>query len=292
VYNAANDLRIKIINGLEPSWLGEVMSTDPINKAGFLQDPDTGSLLGMGTSNSAGEKVDLLNPMEDVENVDETMDSALEAGSNSSSEAILPDATRLKKLALSGELYRKNQARLDDFAVQEQVLNIVRNSMVGNESSEIVDLLLKEIGHNDFLDILADKVRPRPIPTRRDSPSRTATPPMPSEILLAVTYVIINIAAGPPRYRDLLFSHRTLLKDLQCLYEYPNSQIRVNCVWVALNLTFADNHSDQPGCRERALKLKALGYVDRLRALEKDPDLNVRERNKTALDQFRSLIDV
>ena len=156
--------------------------------------------------------------------------------------------------------------------------------MCGNGAAEIVDFFLAEIGHHEFLSILADKMRPRPNPTRRDTASNPPPPPMPAEILVAVTYVLVNLAAGPPKQRDLLFTHRELLKNLMWLFEHPN------CVWVVINLTYEDDQSDRSASHDRAVKLKSLGVIDRLHSVEEDSDLDVRERTKTALHQIRKYI--
>jgi armadillo repeat-containing protein 8 len=272
------------------------MAIDPTSKGSIATDFKIASLIGMGTSNSAGEKVDLLNPMDDAR-AEESSDDAL---GESGYDAFLPDPTRRKKLAMSGEIDQTRQARQDDIAVQEQVLGLISNIICGTGASEIVDVLLNEIGRDELLSILADKLRPRPGPTRRDtataqtSSTSTSTfqPPMPAEILMSVTYVLVNLAAGPPKHRDLLFSHRDLLKNLMFLFDHPNRIVRVNCVWVVINLTYEDDQSDRQASYERASKLKALGVVERLRNVEDDTDLDVRERTKTALHQIRKYMNI
>lgn len=271
------------MTGLGAPWLAEIMSMDPTRKRSLAAD----FKMGMGTSNSAGEKVDLLNPMEDASRAE---DNTL-AG-DSGFDALLADPNRRKKLAMSGEIDQSRQARQDDIAVQEQALDLVRNIMCGNGAAEIVDFFLAEIGHHEFLSILAEKMRPRPNPTRRDTAANPPPPPIPAEILVAVTYVLVNLAAGPPKQRDLLFTHRELLKNLMWLFEHPNRVVRVNCVWVVINLTYEDDQSDRQASYERAVKLKSLGVLDRLRSVEEDSDLDVRERTKTALHQIRKYMNV
>ncbi|KAI7976083.1 hypothetical protein EIK77_008101 [Talaromyces pinophilus] len=285
-YNSTNDIKNRIVTGLGAPWLAEIMSMDPTSKRSLVAD----FKMGMGTSNSAGEKVDLLNPMEDASRAEESRDNTL-AG-DSGFDALLADPNRRKKLAMSGEIDQSRQARQDDIAVQEQALDLVRNIMCGNGAAEIVDFFLAEIGHQEFLSILAEKMRPRPNPTRRDTAANPPPPPMPAEILVAVTYVLVNLAAGPPKQRDLLFTHRELLKNLMWLFEHPNRVVRVNCVWVVINLTYEDDQSDRQASYERAVKLKSLGVIDRLRSVEEDSDLDVRERTKTALHQIRKYMNV
>jgi hypothetical protein len=274
------------------------MSQDPtvsLGKRSITTDFENGSLLGMGTSNSVGEQVDLLNPMEELRDRENDLDMIDTAPvSRSSLDIYPPDSARRRKLALSGDLDQSKQARQDDIAVQEQTFDLIRNIICGSGANEMVDYLFKELGHHDLLNILADKIRPRvtQISNRRDSTSQKAVSPVPAEVLVSVTYVLIHLAAGQPRHRELMFSHRDLLKNLMSLFNHPNRNLRVNCVWIIINLTYEDDQSDHHACHDRALKLKSLGAMDRLVSVEDDTDLDVRERTKTALHLMRSLLSV
>lgn len=251
-----------------------------------------GSSFGMGRANSAGEQVDLLNPMEDDDddregdfNMTGTMPS-----SKMSLDAFFPDARRRRKLALNGDLDQTTQARQDDIAVQEQTFDLIRNIICGPGASEMIDYLFKAIGQNEILDALASKLQPRIIqlPNRRES-STSRSIHVPTEIIVSVTFVIIHLAAGLPRHRQCLLSHRDLIRNVIGHFNHSNRDVRVNCVWVAINLTYEDDQSDRDGCRDRALKLKSLGVMERLASLEDDPDLDVRERTKTATHLLSSL---
>lgn len=208
----------------------------------------------------------------------------------SSTDYYLSDPAKRRKLALSAEMDRIKEAQQDEIAVQEQAFDLIRNTICGPGATEMADYIFREMGQNEVLDSLADKLRPRsaPVPSRRDSTSPKSITPVPVEILIAVTYVIVHLAAGNQRHRELLFSHYDLMKNLMSFFNHPNRYVRVNCVWTVLNLTFKDDHSDHQACQERALKLKALGAMDRLLSLEEDPDLDVRERTKTALNMMRT----
>lgn len=285
-YNSANDIKIKIIESLGPGWIKQIITQDPTDalaKRTIDENVGNGSTLAMGTSNSAGEQVDLLNPMEDVRGREEDlkMTDAIPQ-SRVSLDTFLPDPARRRKLALSGDLDQTTQARQDDIGVQEQTFDLLRNVICGPGAPEMIDYLFKEIGQNDIFDAIADKLRPRTIqvPGRPDSKKVIPVPP---EILISVTYLIIHLAAGLPRQRQLLVSHRDLLKYLVGFFKHPNSKVRVNCVWVIINLTYEDDQSDRQACRERALKLKSLGVMDQLASLVDDPDLDVRERTRTAM---------
>ncbi|KAL2000250.1 hypothetical protein VTN02DRAFT_3359 [Thermoascus thermophilus] len=285
-YNSANDIKIKILESLGPGWIKQIITQDPTDalaKRTVGENAGNGATLAMGTSNSAGEQVDLLNPMEDVGGREEDLNMAdAIPQSRVSLDMFLPDPARRRRLALSGDLDQTTQARQDDIGVQEQTFDLLRNIICGPGAPEMIDYLFKEIGQNDLFDAIADKLRPRTIqvPGRPDSKKVI---PVPLEILISVTYLIIHLAAGLPRQRQLLVSHRDLLKYLVAFFKHPNSKVRVNCVWVIINLTYEDDQSDRQACRERALKLKSLGVMDQLASLVDDPDLDVRERTRTAM---------
>ncbi|PYH90831.1 armadillo repeat protein [Aspergillus ellipticus CBS 707.79] len=298
-YNSTNDVKVKIIDGLGPGWIKQIITQDPtiaLAKRGIDEDMDSNTSVGMSRANSAGEKVDLLNPMENASGRDEDMKMADSMPpSKMSLDMFLPDATRRRKLALHGDLDQTTQARQDDIAVQEQTFDLIRNIICGPGASEMIDHLFKEIGQDLVLDSLADKLRPRSIqlpsiqvPHRRESPAHRALN-VPAEILVSVTYVIIHIAAGLPWHRQLLVSHRDLLRYLMGYFNHNHRDVRTNCVWVVINLTYQDDTSDREGCRERAFRLRAMGVMDRLASLEDDPDLDVRERTKTAQDMVNTL---
>jgi hypothetical protein len=75
------------------------------------------------------------------------------------------------------------------------------------------------------------------------------------------------------------------------LFNHANKQVRVNCVWVVINLTYEDDQSDRASCRGRATKLKHLGVMERLASLQDDGESDVRERTKTALHLMNTLLD-
>lgn len=308
VYNSANDIKVKIIEALGPEWIKHIIGQDPasaLTKRGLEEGLDNGSSLGMSRANSAGEQVDLLNPMEEDDDIDVDDDNGdgddrdreedfkmtdTMPSSRMSLGVFLPDARRRRKLTLNGDLDQTTQARQDDIAVQEQTFDLIRNIICGPGSSEMIDYLFREIGQNEIFDALSSKLRPRTIqlPHRRDS-SNSRLLHVPTEIIVAVTFVIIHIAAGLPRHRQYLLSHGELMRNLMGYFNHPHRDVRANCVWVAINLTYEDDQSDRDGCRDRALKLKSFGIMERLASLEDDPDLDVRERTKTANHLLNSL---
>ncbi|KAL6229203.1 hypothetical protein BDW75DRAFT_225488 [Aspergillus navahoensis] len=293
-YNSANDIKIKIIDGLRPEWIKQVITQVPTSvlaKRGLEEDTDSSTPGGMSRANSAGERVNLLNPTDDFRERNEDMKMTDPVPSSKVSlDMFFPDATRRRKLALHGDLDQTTQARQDDIAAQEQTFDLLRNVICGPGASEMIDYLFKELGQDLLLDTLADKLRPRfiQLPHRRESPNHRALQ-VPTEILVAVTFVIIHLAASLPWYRQLIVSHRDLVRNLMGYFNHSHRDVRANCVWVVINLTYEDDIHDREGCRKRALELRSIGVLDRLASLEHDPDLDVRERTKTALHLVNSL---
>lgn len=316
-YNSTNDVKIKIIEGLTPQWLKQIITQDPttaLTKRGLTADDggsENGSALGMGRANAVGERIDLLNPMDSAQDSEDDFKmttSETMPASRFSLEVFLPNAARRRKLTLNSEMDQTTQARQDDIAVQEQMFDLLRNIICGTGAPEMIDYLLEAIGTTTMLDALADRLRPRNIhlPQQRES-TTTATPTsstttlisssrtslqVPTEILICVTFFIIHLAAGLPRHRQLLVSHPTLLKHLMSYFNHSKREVRTNCVWIVINLTYEDDQSDRDGCRERATKLRSVGVADRLANLADDPDLDVRERTKTAVHQLNLLSPV
>ena len=110
------------------------------------------------------------------------------------------------------------------------------------------------------------------------------------ELLLTTIFILVHIAAGTPRHRSILISEQALLRSVLPFFSHTDRRLRVACVWFVSNLTWVDNASDTPAARIRALELRALGFEERLRVAASDPDLDVRERAKTALDQCAKLL--
>lgn len=293
-YNSTNDVKVRIIEGLSPAYIRQIITQDPTNalaKRGMDEEMDNVSNVGMGRANSAGEQVDLLNPVDNAAGQDEDMKMAdTMPPSKMSLDMFLPDATRRRKLTLHGNLDQTTQARQDDIAVQEQTFDLLRNIICGPGAAEMIDHLFKVIGQDLILDALADKLRPRSIQLPHRGESSAHRPlSVPTEILVSVTFVMIHLAAGLPWHRQLLVSHRDLLRYLMGYFNHTHREVRTNCVWVVINLTYKDDASEEEGCRERAFRLRAMGVMDRLSSLADDPDLDVRERTRTAQDLVNHL---
>lgn len=292
VYNTANDIKIKVVEALTPAWIRQVISQDPISaltRRGMEEETEQGSGIAMGRANSFGEQVDILNPTDDPSEPSEDFKMTdTMPPSKMSLDMFLPDARRRRRLVLHGSLEQSTQSRQDDIAVQEQTFDLLRNIICGAGANEMLDYLFKEIGQDELLDAVADKLRARMIqlPHRRDSSTRSIH--VPNEILIAASALVIHIAAGLPRHRQVLMSHNELLRSLTNYFNHSHRDVRANCLWVVINLIYEEDQSDHEGCRERANRLKALGITDRLVSLQDDSDLDIKERTKTAMHLLNS----
>ncbi|KAI9742477.1 MAG: hypothetical protein M1818_004011 [Claussenomyces sp. TS43310] len=189
------------------------------------------------------------------------------------------------------------RARKDDIAVQEQGLEFIRN-LIGaantagsSETSEMIDFLFNALGQDQIFEILAAKLRPKVVNpyNRRNSAANGETRVIPpqAEIVTAVGYILVHMAASVPRHRQLLISQTDLLKLLVPQFNHPNKEVRVALCWLATNLTWMDDIPDHPACAQRAHELKKLGFLAKLEGLEHDSELDVKERAKTAVYQMK-----
>lgn len=330
VYSTPLEVKKACLDELGPGWLKQIVCNDMEDSAlstGSRGEESVGNAtpIAMSTPNAAGEQVDLLNaveesreatPPEEEENEEGAMKMVDTIGALS---RIHPDldpshkgvnlgrpadgrmasleSVRPKQgVTMDGEGSSLQQVRSDNTAVQEQGLDFIRNLICGPGAGEMIDHLFRELGQDKVFDILAKKLRPQVINAykreKRLSSSDNSirhVPPQP-EILASVCHVIMHIAASSPRHRQLLISQTELLRSLIALFDHANRGVRCCCAWVVINLTWVDDQSDALNCKARAMELKRLGVVQKLEALEQDPELDVRERVKTAMSQITSLL--
>lgn len=287
-YNSTNDIKMKIVESLEPTWLKRIICEDPT-------DPSIRRKVEEDVAALSSNEMDIAPSLEpfDVQDLLPDYDgkrSEAQSPDIRMADSVMPPKTSLdtflsnnsrrRKLALNGDLDHTKRMRRDDIQVQEQTLDLVRNLICGSGASEMIDYLFQEV--SDLFDILAEKLRPR-APSGLGLKDFLKAPSVPTEILCSVTYIMIHLAAGLSRHRQQLASHPELLKLMVPLFQHANKQVRVNCVWVVINLTFEDDESDRNSCRERAIRLRDLGVLEKLEKLERDHESDVRERTKTAL---------
>jgi hypothetical protein len=100
--------------------------------------------------------------------------------------------------------------------------------------------------------------------------------------VVKVLYILVHVGACEPRWRNAIASQQALMKQVSTFCSHADREIRAQCCWIAINLTYEDDASDRAACKHRATELHKAGFAAHLRRLENDPDLNVRERAKSA----------
>ncbi len=253
VLNSTNDLKIGVVQQLGPDWIKQLISVDPSEIPG-------GSVVGVAA-------VDRLNGLEST---------------NSGLERYKKNGAKRRQQMFTESEQPYSHTVEDDTAIQAELFDLIRNLFCGEEVAEMIDYVLKAMGQKEFFEILLDRIRPKTVagPTLKD----TKTTPAATEIITKVLYVIVHIAASLPKFRSIVAAQTNLLRQIVTFLNHSNSDIRVQCCWIAINLTYADDESDRIGCRQRAQELHKLGFLTKLVAMAEDVDLDVRERTKTAIE--------
>ncbi|KAL8841783.1 MAG: hypothetical protein Q9170_000816 [Blastenia crenularia] len=306
VNSAPKDLKMECLDELGLGWLQQIVGNDVGDSIRSDRETSIGTPLAMGTPNAAGDQVDLLNASDgpgagvNVANEDDEEDLRM-TDSVGALSRVEPDpqqrAQRAGPWGDSGGRHGtsvSSQLRADDLAVQRESLDFIRNLICGDDAKEMIDYLFEELGQDRMFEMLISKLRPRLVNAfnrdRRlvDNGVRQTQPQ--TEIVVAVCWVLVNLAAGHPRHRQLLISHPELMKLILPLSTHPHREVRMSCAWLVTNLTWREDQSDHLSCRERVQELMHLGWYEKLQVLESDPDLDVRERTKTALSQMNNAI--
>ena len=308
VLNSVNSLKMECLNELGPGWLKQIISNGTEDKQSTRErESAANASMGMGTPNAVGMQVDLLNAVEtdsngstqteDDEGDVRMSDSEPESRQNRPNRTPNPPSSRAGSLLA----IRPNP---DDLAIQYQGLEFIRNLVCGQGATEMIDFLFSEFGQDRLFDLLRNKLSLRnpggaTHPNRR-TPStnssnairrgRSSDQQSITELSIPVLYILIHIAAGLPRHRQILIAQTELLKKVGQLFKHEKREMRVCCAWLCINLTWVDNGSDEQNCKTRARELTKLGYLDKLRSMESDPELDVRERTKTAVHQMAGMI--
>lgn len=267
VVNASRTLKLDIVNELGSSWIRLLIRTDPY-------DIPEGEVIGLIVDKEYPARVPI---SEDVVMSEDSDGEDVDHFANASSRVFEPE-----------DDFNRHTPE-DDIAIQEQVLDLLRNLFCGETASDLVDYVLGQMGKTEFFDILRKRISGKKLygATRRD----TTESPAPVGIVSKVLYIVVHIAACSQRWRRTLVNETTLLKVILGFHNHPERELRAQICWLAINLMFEDDVSDKASCRQRALELAKAGYREKISKLENDPDLDVRERAKTAVHLFSSLLD-
>ena len=214
VHSATNPLKMSCIEELGSSWLKQIISNDA----------DGPAPLAMGTSNAAGEQVDLLNA------VGSSAGNAIRFGEYND------PAPRIGARVSLHAGFPENEIDVDDngdinrngVLVQEQALDLIRNLIAGDGSAEMIDYVFRQLGQDELFAIFTQLLHPA---------AGMAFPKYP-EIVLSVVFILVHLATGAPRHRQLLLAQHELMRLFVPLAQHPNHQVRMAYAWFVINLTW------------------------------------------------------
>lgn len=274
VLNASKKLKQEVVDELGSSWIKLLIKTDPI-------DIPNGEVIGLVEREYP--PLNIYCPSLPAQ----TNPSDVIMGDDVEAEPTRRDSPSDPNSDFSARFDTRHTTE-DDVEIQAQLLDLLRNLFCGDNASDLVKYVFDEMGQEDFFRILLERLRSRTLvgPTRKDN----FTTPAPSVIVVKVLYILVHIAACEPKWRNVIASNYILMKQVLAYTSHADREIRAKTCWIAINLTYEDDSSDRLACRQRALELQKVGFVASLRKLENDPDLNVRERAKSAIHLMTKLI--
>lgn len=317
VLDAPNVVKMSCLEELGPGWLKQIVNNDvdtsnhaTMSRSGDREDGSS-TPIRMSTPNAAGEQVDLLNAVEedsressqDIEDDGEEdlkMADSIGALSRAELDRKLYSHSRngrgpiLEPTSLIGRRRSSQPALTDELAIQQQGLDFIRNLICGSGASDMIEHIFRELGQDKVFEMLAAKLRPRVFNAfnreRRSSENGVRHVQPQTDIIVSVCYIVVHIAAGSTRQRQLLISQTELLKLIVPLFSHPSKDVRACCLWIVINLTWIDDASDNMNCKARARELMKLGVYEKLEHMEHDADLDCRERARTAGTQMSTLL--
>ena len=272
VFNSPNPLKINVIQELGPSWIKQLIATDPC-------DIPPGVVIGMIDRDYPPRLQFAQGQLDSTEDVNM-------GGTGASSGMISFD--RPRQDGDSGQTITdevNHHTVQDDTAIQEQLLDLIRNLFCGHNAADIVDYIFAEMDQKEFFDILLSRLRYRTLhgATRKDN--KSVAPP--TGIVTKVLYIIIHIAASRPRFRNLISSNTIFLRHVLTHTAHSCAEVKAQISWIAINLTYLDNKTEETACRQRVMDLKKADYLTKLLPMLEDSDMDVRERAKTAVHLLR-----
>lgn len=195
------------------------------------------------------------------------------------------------------------QAERNDVLVQEQALDFIRNMLNGEDCAYMFEHLLEQVGVDKIFGLLNEKLAPvgttpATINAAAGSSSggRSTSSVQsnrniyhPTDLILSTIHVLTHIANGSPKHKQLLIAQTTLLRNWLPHFTHLDRRVRVISVWAVNSLTWVEDDTDRPDAQKRARVLREAGIEGAIRGLVNDPDLDVRERVRTAVRQIEGL---
>ncbi|KAG9821195.1 ARM repeat-containing protein, partial [Aureobasidium melanogenum] len=293
VLNSPKDLKIECLEQLGTGWLVQAVNGSS----------ELGISVTLGSTNAAGEQVDLLNASSTSEvDMDWTEQEDDDANEDDEDGEVLMDHNAHLRLLRKNEHDPGVQAKHDDMLVQEQALDFIRNLINGDDNVAMIEHLNSVLGADRLFEMLHNILRPvlfrpnSPLHSHRDTvhsseSQQSNTVWQPPELINAALGVIIHVAGGSSKHRQQLIAQTPLLTAWLPHFSHADRRIRVASVWAIINLTWVDSAADREDAKARARTLASFGIDEKIRALAEDVDADTRERVKTAVRQIDELLE-
>ncbi|OBT67931.1 hypothetical protein VE03_02528 [Pseudogymnoascus sp. 23342-1-I1] len=309
VQSAGNDIKMACVEELGQGWLVQLICEDTEDDAVYTSSTrstvvDQDNDVHMNYSDDEDYKQKMADNTTGVSSANKTSGFSQKFPESERSKAISGSTSQLVNSRFAalhkGELSPGKKARENDTAVQEQGLDLIRN-LIGAynstgpaENSDMIDFLFHSFGQDQIFEILASKLRPKVINpfSKRGSDNGSGNgetrivPPQP-EIITSVEYILANVAASVPRHRQQVVAQTELLKLVLEQSSHPDKEVRLALCWLVINLTWVEDDQDTVTRTQRVRELTKLGFLAKMEVLERDSDLDVRDRAKTALWQMK-----
>ncbi|KAI8074812.1 armadillo-type protein [Gongronella butleri] len=169
--------------------------------------------------------------------------------------------------------------------IQEQSLETTRNLVCGQ--TEDVVFVIDGFGWENLLNVLETRLQITSGMGVNDEEDPKPT------LVEAALYTVVNmcsVAAVEPK--EMVMSRTNIVNSVVHLLSHESDSIRLAAAWCVINWTWADADGSDATAASRVQRLRELGVEQKLRTMEKDASLDVRHRVGTALDQFKSVVDV
>ncbi|KAK9238452.1 armadillo-type protein [Lipomyces kononenkoae] len=132
-----------------------------------------------------------------------------------------------------------------EIQVQEQALDFLRNLTARSET--YIDMLFDNVGVDEVFRLLDRKLSLVPVPPLDESEQELlSTQPYYTKVIIATAYVIVHIAAGYDRHREIVIAHEDVLRKIVQLMRHENYEVRLACVWTIINLTWVEEPNRAP----------------------------------------------
>ncbi|KAL5352673.1 hypothetical protein ACLOAV_002621 [Pseudogymnoascus australis] len=312
VQSAGNDIKMACVEELGQGWLVQLICEDTEDDAAYTSSTrstvvDQDNDVHMNYSDDEDYKQKMADNATGVNSANKSPGFGQKFLESERSKAISGSTSQLVNSRFAalhkGELSPGKKARENDTAVQEQGLDLIRN-LIGAynstgpaENSDMIDFLFHSFGQDQIFEILASKLRPKVINpfSKRGSDNGNGNgetrivPPQP-EIITSVEYILANVAASVPRHRQQVVAQTELLKLVLEQSSHPDKEVRLALCWLVINLTWVEDDQDTVTRTQRVRELTNLGFLAKMEVLERDCDLDVRDRAKTALWQMKQTV--